>query len=347
MKILLTGANGQLGWELRRTLSCLGDVIPADRKALDLTQTRAIRQKILEHTPDWIVNAAAFTAVDRAEDEQEACALVNTEAPRILARTAQELGIPLLHYSTDYVFDGHGAKPFTEEDAPAPLNVYGRTKRDGEVAVQQECVRHLVFRTSWVYSQRGSNFLLKIRERANQAGPGGEVQVVNDQFGAPTWARHLAEATALIMARLTGPWCAKPDSGISGPWGVYHMTNRGETSWFGFAEALLSGSHPGVRVLPVPSESFPTRAQRPHNSRLSCDKLAHVFGIRLPLWHDALDQADERLNLPTGSWKVEDLGWPHSSLRHLTSQRFCERIEGLINDSSEDEHGGVDHGKGA
>ncbi|MBU1666706.1 MAG: dTDP-4-dehydrorhamnose reductase [Gammaproteobacteria bacterium] len=284
MKILLTGGNGQVGWELRRTLACLGEVVAVDSKEMDLTDADAIRRVVREVNPRIIVNPAAHTAVDKAESESDRAYAINAGAPGILAEEAEKLGALLVHYSTDYVFDGTGDTPWREDDASGPLNVYGASKLAGEQAIQAACRRHLIFRTSWVYGARGANFLLTMR-RLMRERP--ELKIVADQIGAPTWSRMLAEATALILAQQISParGADRPD-----PWGVYHMTNAGETSWHGFAEAIqtLDGAESKARLLPIPSSDYPTPAKRPLNSRLNNDKLARVFGVRLPDWREAL-----------------------------------------------------------
>ncbi|MDD5388182.1 MAG: dTDP-4-dehydrorhamnose reductase [Gallionellaceae bacterium] len=284
MKILLTGGNGQVGWELRRTLACLGEVVAVDSKEMDLTDADAIRRVVGEVNPRIIVNPAAHTAVDKAESERDLAWAVNAVAPGILAEEAEKLGALLVHYSTDYVFDGSGDIPWREDDASGPLNVYGASKLAGEQAIQAACRRHLIFRTSWVYGARGANFLLTMR-RLMRERP--ELKIVADQIGAPTWSRMLAEATALILAQHISParGADRPE-----PWGVYHMTNAGETSWHGFAEAIqaLDGTESKARLLSIPSSDYPTPAMRPLNSRLNNDKLARVFGVRLPEWRQAL-----------------------------------------------------------
>jgi dTDP-4-dehydrorhamnose reductase len=290
--ILLTGANGQVGWELRRTLSSLGTVYATDAQRLDLTDAAAIRRVLAEVKPRVIVNPAAYTAVDRAESEPDLARAVNAEAPAILAREAAQSGALLVHYSTDYVFDGSGKRPWREEDAPAPLNVYGATKLAGEEAIRASGCRHLIFRTSWVYGNRGANFLLTM-QRLMRERP--ELKIVDDQIGAPTWCRSLAEATAQVLAQLLSPHrgADKPE-----PWGVYHMSNAGQTSWYGFAQAILAwqGLAQPPRLVPIPSRDYPTPARRPLNSRLDNGKLARVFGLALPDWHEALklclDKAD-------------------------------------------------------
>ena len=223
-RILLTGKNGQVGWELQRTLAPLGEVVVLDRRQLDLSDPDQIRERVREISPDLIVNAAAYTAVDRAEAEPEPAMAVNGTAPGLLAEEAKRIGAAIIHYSTDYVFDGAKTTPYTEEDAPNPLNVYGRTKLAGEQAVQAAGVPHLILRTSWVYGMRGKNFLLTILRLARERE---ELKIVDDQIGAPTWSRTIAEATAQILT--SGAW---PVSGASG---IYHLTASGSTSWYGFA----------------------------------------------------------------------------------------------------------------
>jgi dTDP-4-dehydrorhamnose reductase len=288
-RILLTGCNGQVGWELARTLSTLGEVVATDSRTMDLADPDAIRRVMAEVRPRVIVNPAAHTAVDKAEGEPDRARAINALAPGVLAEEAEKLGALLVHYSTDYVFDGSGATPWREEDATGPLNVYGATKLEGENAIRERCRRHLIFRTSWVYGLRGANFLLTMR-RLMRERP--ELKIVADQIGAPTWCRGLAEATAQALAQVTSParGADRPE-----PWGVYHMTNAGETSWHGFAGAIQDIDAPAhlanepARLLPIPSADYPTPARRPLNSRLDNDKLARVFGIRLPHWRKALE----------------------------------------------------------
>lgn len=292
MNILLTGARGQLGWELRRTLDCLGEVVAFDSRALDLADADAIRRTVRALAPQVIVNPAAYTAVDKAESDADRAHAVNATAPAVLAEEAARLGALLLHYSTDYVFDGSGERPWREDDPTGPLNVYGASKLLGERSIQASGCRHLIFRTSWVYGLRGGNFLLTMRRLMRERT---ELKIVADQIGAPTWCRDLAQASAAILAQLLSParGADRPE-----PWGVYHMTNAGETSWHGFAAAILAldPPEPAPRLLPIATSDYPTPARRPHNSRLDNDKLARVFGIRLPDWHHALklclDRAD-------------------------------------------------------
>ena len=282
-KILLTGANGQVGWELQRTLSSLGEIVALDSQGLNLADADALRAKVREVAPQLIVNAAAYTAVDKAESDVEKARAVNATAPGILAEEAGRLNALLVHYSTDYVFDGSGVVPWQEDDACAPLNVYGASKLAGERLIQASGCRHLIFRTSWVYGARGSNFLLTMgrlmRERP-------ELKIVADQIGAPTWCRDLAEATALIVSRLAG------DKQTSAPWGVYHMSNAGETSWHGFAQAIQMLDADAIcastRLIPIPGSEYPTPAKRPQNSRLNNAKLERVFGLKLQHWQSAL-----------------------------------------------------------
>ena len=286
-RILLTGANGQVGWELRRTLSSLGEVVALDSKAMNLADVAAVRQKLRDIAPGIIVNPAAYTAVDKAEHEADLAYAVNAIAPGVLAEEANTLGALLVHYSTDYVFNGSGATPWREDDGCNPLNVYGASKLEGERAIQATGCRHLIFRTSWVYGARGSNFLLTMR-RLMREKP--ELKIVADQIGAPTWCRDLAEATAQVLAQINSP---TDEIGKTGPWGVYHMSNAGETSWHGFAEAIqargTSNESPAsARLLPIPGSEYPTPASRPLNSRLNNDKLEQTFGLRLQDWRAAL-----------------------------------------------------------
>jgi dTDP-4-dehydrorhamnose reductase len=282
-RILLTGAGGQVGWELRRTLGALGDVVAVDADTLDLCDADAVRRYVRDLAPTLIVNPAAYTAVDKAESDAARARAVNAVAPGVLAEEAALLGALLVHYSTDYVFDGGGTLPWREDDACAPLNVYGATKLEGERAIQASGCAHLIFRTSWVYGARGSNFLLTMRRLMRERD---ELKIVADQIGAPTWCRDLAEATAQVLARI-----AVPGGGFdaAAPWGVYHLCNTGETSWHGFAEAIRALGHADVKLLPIPTRDYPTPARRPLNSRLACDKLERTFGLRLRPWREALE----------------------------------------------------------
>lgn len=292
MKILLTGGNGQVGWELQRSLACLGEVLAPGREALDMRQPEQLRAAVLALKPHWIVNAAAYTAVDRAETERDLAYAVNSEAPRVLAEAAAECGAALIHYSTDYVFDGSGNTPFGEDAPVKPLNVYGASKAAGEAAIRAVHDRHLIFRTSWVYGRRGRNFLLTM-QRLLRERP--ELKIVADQMGAPTWARPIAEATALTIAQIDSParGADRPT-----PWGTYHLSNGGATSWFGFAEAIRAAmieqgaaANALAKLTPIPSSEYPTPAPRPLNSRLANAKLGQVFGLQLRDWRVALGQA--------------------------------------------------------
>jgi dTDP-4-dehydrorhamnose reductase len=283
-KILLTGSRGQVGWELARSLSTLGEVIALDSSRLNLTDAEAIRRAVTEIRPRIIVNPAAHTAVDKAESEPDLAHALNATAPAILAEEAECLGALLIHYSTDYVFDGSGDTAREEDATTGPLNVYGASKLAGEQAIQANCRRHLIFRTSWVYGARGANFLLTMR-RLMRERP--ELKIVADQIGAPTWCRSLADATSQVIAQIESP-CRGADKTL--PWGVYHMTNAGETSWHGFAQAIqkLDAEPTSAMLHPIPSSDYPTPARRPLNSRLNNDKLERVFGVRLPDWGEAL-----------------------------------------------------------
>lgn len=283
MNILLTGVQGQVGWELRRALAPLGRVTAVDSQEMDLADPDAVRAKVRALSPRLIVNPAAYTAVDRAESEPERARAINAIAPGVLAEEAKRCGAVLVHYSTDYVFDGVKPGPYTEEDPANPLNVYGASKFAGESAIRAVGGRHLILRTSWVYGTRGHNFLLTMQRLMRERS---ELRIVDDQIGAPTWSRQIAEATALILAQ-----CLSPARGADRPepWGTYHLSCGGETSWYGFAQAIAELGGLGTRLLPIPSSDYPTPARRPLNSRLDNAKLARTFGIRLPHWREALE----------------------------------------------------------
>ncbi len=288
-RILLLGKNGQVGWELRRALSPLGAIIALDSRQLDLSDFGKIRAVLRETGPDLVVNAAAYTAVDRAEEEPELAMVVNGTAPGILAEEAQRLGAAVVQYSTDYVFDGEGAIPYTEEDEPKPINVYGESKLAGEQAVRKVDAPHLILRTSWVYGTRGKNFLLTILRLARERE---ELRVVDDQVGAPTWCRLIAEATAQILAQSGGDF-----AGFLGECGgLYHLTASGETSWRGFAEASMELDPRRIeqtcKVLePIPTSEYPTPARRPAYSTLENGELNRRFGLKLPGWRTQLELA--------------------------------------------------------
>ncbi len=289
--ILLIGATGQIGWELRRVLAPLGPIDAPGRAQLDLSDEGQVRRYVRTTRPALIVNAAAYTAVDKAEEEEQAAMIVNGLAPGWLAEEAAGLDIPLVHYSSDYVFgrDPAPVRPLCEEDRPAPINAYGRTKLAGEQAVVAAGGAHVIFRTSWVYATRGHNFLVTIRRLARERD---ELRVVDDQVGAPTWARLVAEATAQALARAWRPGAAEP---LSGCGGLYHLSAAGATSWHGFAaaivEALRRSGEPNLRakrVVAVPSAEQPRAACRPPYSVLDNDAIHRAFAIRLPDWQSQL-----------------------------------------------------------
>ncbi|MBC3240156.1 dTDP-4-dehydrorhamnose reductase [Pseudomonas lurida] len=281
MRILITGQHGQVSRELQRHLQGLGELIVLGRDQLDLANPDQIRQQVRAHRPDLIINAAAHTAVDQAQSEPEVAFAINATAPGVLAEEAKALGIPLIHYSTDYVFDGSKPAPYTEADTPNPLGVYGQSKLAGEQAIATVGGEHLILRTSWVYSSHGKNFLLTM-QRLLQEKP--QMRIVADQIGAPTWAGSIASSTRTLIER----WQA----GEPGEWGVYHLTAGGETSWFGFAQAI--GEHLRQQgkacadLEPIPSSAYPTPAKRPLNSRLDCTRLQQQWHVSQPHWQDAL-----------------------------------------------------------
>ncbi len=280
MKILLTGKNGQLGWELERALAPLGELAAYDRTNLDLAKPDQIAAAVSSVKPDIIVNAAAYTAVDKAESEPETAFAVNAIAPGLLAEGAKRAGALLIHYSTDYVFDGTKEMPYVEKDPPNPLNVYGRSKLAGEQAISDVGGRYLILRTSWVYAPRGRNFLLTIRGLLKEKD---ELRVVSDQIGAPTSAGALANATAELLRQRT-------PTALDDALGTYHVTAAGHTSWHGFALeiARLEGAPRETRVVPIASSEYPLPARRPKNSRLSNEKLFRRFGVTLPSWQACL-----------------------------------------------------------
>ncbi|WP_175887593.1 dTDP-4-dehydrorhamnose reductase [Burkholderia contaminans] len=282
--ILVTGVSGQVGFELLRSLQGLGRVVPCDRSTLDLTDLDRVRAFVRDLKPTLIVNPAAYTAVDKAENEVELARRLNVDVPRVFAEEAARSGGALIHYSTDYVFDGSKAGAYVETDATNPLNAYGATKLEGEHAIAATGCAHLILRTSWVYGRRGSNFLLTML-RLGAERP--ELRVVADQIGAPTWARTIAAATSHIVAQGAGSvdadWWARRS-------GIYHFTSAGATSWCGFAEAIfaIAMASRAPRVVPISSDDYPTAARRPANSRMAHGKLAAAFGLQMPDWRDAL-----------------------------------------------------------
>ncbi|WP_374623550.1 dTDP-4-dehydrorhamnose reductase [Devosia sp.] len=282
MKLVIFGRDGQVGTALLAALAPLGEVVAYGRAGADFEEPGAAAALVRRERPDLVVNAAAYTAVDRAEVEPDRARRINAVTPGEVARAAAEIGARMIHYSTDYVFDGEKSAPYVETDATAPLNVYGTSKRDGEIAVLAEG-GHFVLRTSWVHAPGGSNFIAKI---LNLAQSRDELKVIDDQIGAPTSARLIAETTAALIRRLAGD---RPPAG-----GIYHLTAAGETSWNGYARFIIAAAAAaGVAlrarpetVLPVPSSAFPTPARRPRNSRLSTGKLRDALGIDLPDWRD-------------------------------------------------------------
>jgi len=288
MKILLLGKNGQVGWELQRSLAPLGELVAPGRDDADLcgdlSKLDGLARTVQTVRPDVIVNAAAHTAVDRAESEPELAHTLNALAPGVLAREAAKIGAWLVHYSTDYVFDGSGNRPWIETDTPAPLSVYGRTKLEGERLIQAACPQHLIFRTSWVYAARGGNFAKTMLRLAQERE---RLTVVSDQFGAPTGAELISDVTALAIRQLQ----QHPEHA-----GLYHLVAGGETNWFEYAKHVLAQAQLAqqaikiAEVAPVPTSSFPTPAKRPHNSRLNTTKLQTTFGLTLPPWTQGVDR---------------------------------------------------------
>ncbi|WP_415846009.1 dTDP-4-dehydrorhamnose reductase [Stutzerimonas zhaodongensis] len=283
MKILITGSTGQLSRELQLALAGEGKVLALGHKVLDLAEPAQIRQQVRLLRPDLIINAAAYTAVDVAQGERDRAFAVNAIGPGVLAEEAALLGVPLIHYSTDYVFNGRKAEPYGEHDQPAPLSVYGESKLAGEQAIQAVGGEHLVLRTSWVYSTHGHNFLLTMQRLLQERD---SLSVVEDEIGAPTWAGTLAMVTADMVRK----W----RSGNGGPSGLYHLTASGETSWYGFASAIAEHlQRQGLlraKIEPIRSADYPTAAQRPLNSRLSCARLQRDWQVELPAWEAALKQ---------------------------------------------------------
>lgn len=282
--ILVTGTNGQVGYELLRSLQGLGRVVACDRSMLDLSDIARLRDVVRELQPTVIVNPAAYTAVDKAESDLEGARRLNVDVPRAFAEEAARLDATLIHYSTDYVFDGTKGGAYLETDATNPQNVYGQTKLDGELAIAAAGCAHLVLRTSWVYGRRGNNFL---RTMLRLGAERPELRVVADQIGAPTWSNTIATATAAIAAQGLA-------AGDTEWWrersGIYHLTAAGATSWHGFAEAIFATA-PGdfsTSVLPIPASDYPTPAKRPSNSRLALGKLTETFGLHMPDWAHAL-----------------------------------------------------------
>jgi dTDP-4-dehydrorhamnose reductase len=290
MKILLLGKNGQVGWELQRSLAPLGQVLALDRHSSehcgDLSQPERLAQTVLAWRPQVIVNAAAHTAVDKAESEPELARCLNAAAPAALAQAAAQIGALLVHYSTDYVFNGQGDQPWQEDDATGPLSVYGQTKREGEQAIVASGCAHLIFRTSWVYAARGGNFAKTMLRLAAELE---RLTVIDDQFGAPTGADLIADVTAhAIRASLLQPALG----------GLYHLVAGGQTTWHGYASHVIAQARliqPSLalkvsEIAPVPTSAFPTPAQRPLNSRLATHKLQNAFGLALSPWQQGVNR---------------------------------------------------------
>ena len=292
MKILLLGKNGQVGWELQRSLAPLSELLALDRRSTthcgDLSQPERLAQAVRDWRPDVIVNAAAHTAVDKAESEPDLARCLNATAPAALAQATAEIGAWLVHYSTDYVFNGQGKQPWQEVDAPEPLGVYGQTKLEGEQAIAASGCQHLIFRTSWVYAARGGNFA---KTMLRLAGERERLTVIDDQHGAPTGADLIADVTAHTIRQVM----ANPDQALSG---IYHLVASGETSWHGYARHVIAQARHinpelGLKVndiAPVPTSAFPTPAKRPLNSRLSTHKLQQAFGLVLPPWQQGVNR---------------------------------------------------------
>jgi dTDP-4-dehydrorhamnose reductase len=292
MKILLLGKNGQVGWELQRSLAALGEVVSLDRHSAphcgDLSRPEALAQTVRDVRPDVIVNAAAHTAVDKAESEPDLARTLNATAPAALAQAAAEVGAWLVHYSTDYVFNGEGQSPWQEGDATGPLGVYGQTKLEGEQGIAASGCKHLIFRTSWVYAARGGNFAKTMLRLARERE---RLTVIDDQHGAPTGADLIADVSAHAIRQAL----STQDNSLSG---IYHLVASGETSWHGYASHVIAQArriqaetdYKVTEIAPVPTSAFPTPARRPLNSRLNTQRLQTRFGLTLPDWQQGVDR---------------------------------------------------------
>lgn len=303
MKILLTGKDGQLGFELQRALAPLGTLVAVGRAQCDLARPDAIRRLVAEVRPRIIVNAAAYTAVDKAEADPEAACAINATAPGLLGEEAAKCDALVVHYSTDYVFDGLKPAPYTEEDVPNPLSVYGRSKQAGERALIASGARHLIFRTSWVFGAHGGNFVKTILRLAAERSA---LEVVADQFGAPTSAALIADVTAQILGQyLRGCRFASADF----PYGLYHLAAAGETTWHAYAQQIVRWAQDAGMPLklrpqdiqPITTADYPTAARRPANSRLETRKLRETFGLCLPDWRQGLEHVMMQI-LPEGPY---------------------------------------------
>ena len=289
-RILLIGANGQVGWELQRTLAGLGEVIAASIEGgygpiVDLLDQGLLERLVDESRADAVVNAAAYTAVDKAESEHSIAQRINADAVGELGAMMAARGTPIIHYSTDFVFSGELGRPYTEDDVPGPLNVYGETKLGGERALLESGAPALIFRTSWVYGARGANFLLTMLRLFKEKD---ELRIVDDQVGSPTWSRMLAEMTALVLYRVLSG-----DLDLGSVGGLYHLTGSGEVSWYGFAEAILQRSGLDCKLIPISSAEYPAPARRPTYSVLDNSRFRETFGLWMPDWRESLDQCLE------------------------------------------------------
>ena len=286
-KILIFGRVGQVGWELRHKLACLGPITSVDFPEIDFSKPDTIRDAVRAAEPTVIVNAAAYTAVDKAEATPEPAWAINATGPGVIAEEARRLGALMIHYSTDYVYDGSKQGSWVETDTPNPLNVYGKTKLAGDEAIAAVGGDYLILRTSWVYGARGGNFLLTMLRLAKERP---ELRIVDDQAGSPTTSECIAQATAQILAQVTAP-----GRSLDGRSGVYHLTSSGQTTWFGFAKQFLSKQPVCPTLTPIPSSEYPVPAKRPVNSVLSCQRLAETFGVHMPSWEQSLDLVLETL----------------------------------------------------
>jgi len=294
MKILILGKNGQVGWELNRAMLPLGDIIALDYPDIDFSKPDTLRNLIREIKPDVITNAVAYTAVDKAEDEEQLAQVINADAPALIADEAKKSGAVLIHYSTDYVFDGTKKEPYTETDKPNPLNAYGRTKLAGDLAIQASGCKHFIFRTSWVYGARGQNFLLTMLRLAKERK---ELKIVDDQIGAPTSSILLADIPTRLILEAT----RKKQEYV--PYGMYHLTAGGATNWYEYARHVIeraraSGWTIEVKpnsIYPIETKDYTTPARRPISSRLDTLKIRQTFGVELPHWRDDVDNILDQL----------------------------------------------------